>query len=356
MKLQESMTGFYYVGINQSNITKFVNIYNRGYASGNLNEAMTEILKKEHIKPEVICCESSFGFEAINQWADLLSKNERLSKVPLIIDADSTTTVENYHFMRNKMVDDILHLEEWDECNLNTKIRFLQKFKTRSRELEDHKKIADVISSVPKSMDSFLKRAFNFLISLAALMLLSPLFILIALAIRIESKGNIFYISKRAGKGYRIFNFYKFRTMFPDADKSRTQYVHLNLYPLSELTRFFKVENDPRITRVGRFLRNTSLDELPQLFNVLLGDMSLVGNRPLPLYEAENLTTDTLAKRFMAPAGMTGLWQVKKRGNPVMSEDERIGLDLNYAEKSNLLMDMWIMARTPQALIQKTNT
>jgi lipopolysaccharide/colanic/teichoic acid biosynthesis glycosyltransferase len=189
-----------------------------------------------------------------------------------------------------------------------------------------------------------------------SIVLLFPVFLIIALAIRIESRGNILYVSKRAGMGYRIFNFYKFRTMSPDAELSRTQYVHLNLYPYSELARFFKVENDPRITRVGRFLRNTSLDELPQLFNVLRGDMSLVGNRPLPLYEAENLTTDELAKRFMAPAGMTGLWQVKKRRKPVMSADERIDLDLNYADKSNLLMDMWIMAHTPQALMQKANT
>lgn len=192
--------------------------------------------------------------------------------------------------------------------------------------------------------------------SAAAIILLSPVFLIIALAIRIESRGNIFYVSRRAGMGYRIFNFYKFRTMSPDAEMRRTQYVHLNLYPYSEMARFFKVENDPRVTRVGRFLRNTSLDELPQLFNVLRGDMSLVGNRPLPLYEAENLTTDELAKRFLAPAGITGLWQVKKRGRRNMSDDERIGLDLNYADKSNLLMDMWIMAHTPQALLQKANT
>ena len=87
-----------------------------------------------------------------------------------------------------------------------------------------------------------------------------------------------------------------------------------------------------------------------------VGDMSLVGNRPLPLYEAENLTTDELAKRFMAPAGMTGLWQIKKRGKSEMSVDERIGLDIDYANNSNLLMDMWIMAHTPQALMQKANT
>ena len=194
------------------------------------------------------------------------------------------------------------------------------------------------------------------IISSVALFFLAPVFLLIALAIRLESSGNIFYISRRAGMGYRIFNFYKFRTMFPDADRHLEEYAHLNQYQDSELARFYKLKDDPRITRVGRFLRNNSLDELPQLINVLLGDMSLVGNRPLPLYEAECLTTDRLAKRFLAPAGITGLWQIRKKGRPDMSESERIGLDIDYADKSNLLFDMWIIANTPQALLQRENT
>lgn len=355
MKLRESMTGFYYVGTKRANISKLVNIYKRGYASSKLNEAMAELIRKDHILPEVICCESDYGFAAINQWADLLSRHERLSKIPLIIDADKMTTIENYHFMQNKTVDDILNLQEWSENNLDTKIRFLQKFKSLTSEMEKQQK-EQAGEQTPLSLNSILKRIVDFMISFSALVVLFPVFLIIALAIRIESKGNIFYVSKRAGKGYRIFNFYKFRTMFPDADQQRMQYAHMNQYQDSELARFFKVENDPRITNVGRFLRNTSLDELPQLFNVLIGDMSLVGNRPLPLYEAENLTTDILAKRFLAPAGMTGLWQVQKRGRSAMSEEERIGLDLNYADKSSLLMDMWIMAHTAQALIQKANT
>jgi lipopolysaccharide/colanic/teichoic acid biosynthesis glycosyltransferase len=355
MKLLESMTGFYYVGTKRANITKLVNIYKRGYASGNLNQAMAELTKKDHTIPEVIICESGYGFATIKNWAGFLSKHERLSQIPLIIDADRITAVENFHFIHNRIVDDILNLEEWDESDLETKILFLQKFKAKKGELQKQQK-DQMTAQIPGALHNILKRTFDILISIAALVFLAPLFLIIALAIRIESRGNIFYISKRAGMGYRIFNFYKFRTMFPGAERCRTDFDHLNQYPDSKSVRFFKIKNDPRITRVGRILRNTSLDELPQLFNVLLGDMSLVGNRPLPLYEAENLTTDTLAKRFMVPAGITGLWQVKKRGKPEMSGDERIGLDIAYADKSNLLYDMWIMARTPQALIQKTNT
>ena len=355
MKLQESMTGFYYVGTKRANITKLVNIYKRGYASGKLTEAMSELLQKDHIQPQVIVCDASYGFAAIKSWADLLMKNERLCSTPLIIDSENMNMDEHMQFIRNKTADDILNLPEWEENNLHLKIRFLQKYKSRTKELEKQQK-AEITEVLSASVNGFMKRTFDVLVSSAALVVLAPLFLIIALAIRIETKGNIFYVSKRAGMGYRIFNFYKFRTMSPDAESSRKQYVHLNLYPYSDLARFFKVENDPRTTRVGRFLRNTSLDELPQLLNVLRGDMSLVGNRPLPLYEAENLTTDLLAKRFMAPAGMTGLWQVQKRGKSGMTADERIGLDLNYADKSNLLMDMWIMAHTPQALMQKANS
>jgi lipopolysaccharide/colanic/teichoic acid biosynthesis glycosyltransferase len=352
MKLQESKTGFYYIGNDRANITKFVNIYKRGYASGNLNQAMTELTRENHIQPEVICCESRFGFAAIKQWAVLLSKHESLSQIPFIIDADRLTTVENYHFISTRTVDDILNLKEWDENSLEGKIRFLQKFKHVNHELNEE----TFSDGIPGSFHAILKRCFDILVSFTALIFLAPLFFLIGCAIRIESRGDIFYISKRAGKGYRIFNFYKFRTMFPGADKRRNEFAHLNQYQDSALARFFKIENDPRITRVGSFLRNSSLDELPQLLNVLLGDMSLVGNRPLPLYEAETLTTDIHAKRFLAPAGITGLWQIKKRGRSVMSEDERISLDIDYADKSNLLFDMWIMAHTPQALLQKTNT
>ena len=117
---------------------------------------------------------------------------------------------------------------------------------------------------------------------------------------------------------------------------------------------FVKIENDPRITRVGRFIRKYSIDELPQLFNILRGDMSIVGNRPLPLYEAEKLTDDNCIDRFMAPAGLTGLWQVEKRGKGgAMSAEERKQLDIIYGQTYNFAMDMKIILRTLTAFVQK---
>jgi hypothetical protein len=119
---------------------------------------------------------------------------------------------------------------------------------------------------------------------------------------------------------------------------------------------FVKIENDPRVTKVGRFIRKYSIDELPQLFNILKGDMSIVGNRPLPLYEAEKLTVDSSIDRFMAPAGLTGLWQVEERGKGgMMSAEERKQLDITYGQTYNFMLDMKIIFRTLTAFVQKEN-
>jgi len=241
------------------------------------------------------------------------------------------------------------------------------------------------------------KRLIDISFSSMVLLMSSPVLLLTALAIRIESKGPILYRSKRVGSNYKIFDLLKFRTMIPGADKSIGNMSHLNLYSegpqieipsecpdcvrlgtacspimysdnlqhcenfyffLQEVEKqgiFFKAKNDPRISRVGKFLRNSSIDELPQLLNILKGDMSLVGNRPLPLYEAEMLTTDTRAFRFLAPAGLTGLWQVTKRGKKDMSEEERIALDNNYALNHSILLDIKIMLKTFPAMLQSEN-
>lgn len=240
------------------------------------------------------------------------------------------------------------------------------------------------------------KRLFDILFAGSVLLVLSPFFILIIAAILLESKGKFYYAAPRIGSGYQVFGFLKFRSMYTNADKRIDELMKHNQYQKSSESdisgkegyrrienannvlisddgliseeevkqkkavkrenAFFKIANDPRITKVGRILRNTSLDELPQFINVLKGDMSIVGNRPLPLYEAELLTTDQWAKRFMAPAGITGLWQVTKRGGAnVMSADERKQLDVEYAENFSFWYDIRILLKTIPAMIQKEN-
>lgn len=249
----------------------------------------------------------------------------------------------------------------------------------------------------------FIKRAFDIIFSSMAIICLSPIILIVIIIMKLESKGPIFYYSLRVGTGYRVFKFYKFRSMYVNADQRIKELKHLNQYNTAdkavvgtndsntlceECTKagekrcrsplyadntswcekqyldtkkiqsgsaFFKLKNDPRITRVGNFLRNTSIDELPQLYNVLKGDMSIVGNRPLPLYEAEKLTTDKYALRFLAPAGLTGLWQVEKRGKGKMSEEERLMLDNTYAENHSFWYDIKLILKTVPALFQKEN-
>lgn len=241
------------------------------------------------------------------------------------------------------------------------------------------------------------KRIFDICVASTALLLLSPLLIVVAILIKLGSKGPLFYISKRVGTGYQVFDFYKLRSMRQDADKMVKDLMHLNQYAdtaeqeqtmmvsdeiefdefnpemlISDETMveensyrtqqrskadnaFFKIEKDPRITKVGHFIRNTSIDELPQLINVLKGDMSIVGNRPLPLYEAEQLTTDEYTERFNAPAGITGLWQVTERGKSGVSTDSRKRLDVEYATKYSIWLDFKILFMTFPALFQKSD-
>lgn len=241
------------------------------------------------------------------------------------------------------------------------------------------------------------KRAIDLAASISALTLLSPVMVIAMVLIRLDSPGPIFYKSRRVGAGYRIFEMYKFRSMRTDADKLLTSLSSQNIYNAQEeevdyqsicedcrLTgtdckqrlflagdpvcekqyirgkkkaAFMKFREDPRITRLGRLLRNSSIDELPQFINILKGDMSLVGNRPLPLYEAEKLTKKGYIQRFAAPAGLTGLWQVMKRakGQPVVSDQERIQFDIQYAQTLSFKNDVMIMFKTLQAVWQKEN-
>ena len=264
------------------------------------------------------------------------------------------------------------------------------------------------------------KRVFDIVFSALAIIILSPVFLLTAIAIRLESKGPVIFKSKRVGTNYTIFNFLKFRSMYCDAEErlkevakeAGNQYLEKNGeqekkeedhtitaplgaeaemmmmdmgmesdmmisddevmlvgddYVVAESdfakekqeeieSAFVKIENDPRITKVGKFIRKYSIDELPQLFNILKGDMSIVGNRPLPLYEAEKLTADKSIDRFMAPAGLTGLWQVEERGKGgMMSAEERKQLDIKYGQTYNFWLDMKILFRTFFAFVQKEN-
>lgn len=358
------------------------------------------VLKTGHPVDGILCEHQIPGGDsfAINRW---VREQPQLNSIPFIMIApvfsDSLFRQAHIHSIDDFYVQPLPRVDD-----LISRILFLKRF--REKKLVT----ASVGNNTRPVRMPILKRAFDIIVAGTALFLMSPLMLIIGAAIRLESKGRIYYVSRRVGQ--RPFDFYKLRSMREGSDaelaklaKEKNQYktskkeagidFSIPCPQCSELSggetcspvlhfgnkricdywytqqkqqadrsksAFIKIEDDPRITRVGKFIRNTSIDELPQLINVLKGDMSIVGNRPLPVYEAERLTKDILSKRFLAPAGITGLWQVELRGKGGnMSEEERIRLDNEYADhyisgNYSFWYDLKLILRTVPALFQKS--
>ena len=184
-----------------------------------------------------------------------------------------------------------------------------------------------------------LKRTIDLSFSSAMLVLLAPVLVIIALAIRLDSPGPVFYISERIGRQGRSFRCFKFRTMVSDAERQQQRMLHLN----ERDGVLFKIARDPRVTRVGRLLRKYSLDELPQFFNVLRGEMSVVGPRPPVASEVREYTKKHLQRLAVRP-GITGLWQTQSRHDP--SFESYVSLDLAYIEHWSVVLDLKIIVQT----------
>ena len=195
----------------------------------------------------------------------------------------------------------------------------------------------------------FLKRSLDILASFAGLIVLSPLFLIVALAIKIEDpKGSVFFSQQRCGKDNKLFPMYKFRSMVSNAEELLEELKEMNEMdgPV------FKIKEDPRITKVGKFIRKTSIDELPQLLNVLKGDMSLVGPRPAIPHEVAEYNEYQMQRLLVKP-GITCIWQVSGRNS--IGFDEWVDLDLEYIEKRNLWMDIKLIFKTVFVLFGDKN-
>jgi lipopolysaccharide/colanic/teichoic acid biosynthesis glycosyltransferase len=209
------------------------------------------------------------------------------------------------------------------------------------------RKVQELIERQPRH-SRVLKRTGDIVFSLAMLSLCSPLLVLLVLLVKITSRGPVFYVQQRVGRGYRQFGCIKFRTMRRDADRILSAVLAASPDLQEEFRNDFKLRNDPRITRLGRFLRRSSLDELPQFVNVLRGEMSVVGPRPIVSQELPRYgkrMEEVLAVR----PGLTGLWQVSGRNN--LSYRKRVQLDLYYARYRSLKMDMRILWRTIRVVL-----
>ena len=192
----------------------------------------------------------------------------------------------------------------------------------------------------------FTKRILDFSVSLVSLIGLVPLFLLTALLIKVTSPGPVFFVQERVGLNKRRFRLYKFRTMVADAEERLPGVEHLNEVggPV------FKIKNDPRVTTIGNILRRTSIDELPQLFNVLKGDMSLVGPRPLPVRDYVGFREDWQRRRFSVCPGITCLWQIKGRSS--IPFERWMELDMEYIDHWSLALDFKILAKTIPAVLK----
>lgn len=337
------------------------------------------------IPVDVIFLETSACAHDVEPYLIWLNQVIDPKKCIIILLADNTDR-SNYNRLLTHGVNDIYHFPV-DVKKVRTRVEILAELMDgREKPLA---KPDEFVYRIPLA-----KRVFDIIMAGTALFLFSPIFFVVAMLIKLESKGPVFYASKRIGTGYRVFDFYKFRSMDVHADKKIKEMKSQNQYSKKQgdeqelsfipdynfvpgraelfddkgkidesvfITKqseekeisFVKIKDDPRITKVGRFIRNSSIDELRQLINVLKGDMSIVGNRPIPLYEAELLTTDQWIERFIAPAGLTGLWQVEKRAKSTeMSPEERKMLDNEYARTYTFWKDIKIIFRTFRAVFQ----
>jgi lipopolysaccharide/colanic/teichoic acid biosynthesis glycosyltransferase len=198
--------------------------------------------------------------------------------------------------------------------------------------------------------DKLLKRTFDLLVAALGLLILAPFFALVALVIKLDSRGPVFFRQLRMGCGDRSFSILKFRTMAADADERKGDVAHLNKHLRNGGDpRMFKIPNDPRQTRIGRFLRRYSLDEMPQLINVIRGEMSLVGPRPLILDEDQHIR-EWGRQRLNLKPGITGPWQVS--GRTEIPFDEMVRLDYLYVTSWSLLADLKLIFRTFPTIVR----
>lgn len=206
-----------------------------------------------------------------------------------------------------------------------------------------------VFVSENKKVFIFVKRVFDIFFSLVAMFCLSPVFVVIGMLIKIDgTKGKVFFHQDRVGINGNVFRIYKFRSMYPDAEGRLDRLKHLNEIEGN----MFKIKEDPRITKIGKFIRAYSIDELPQLFNVLKGDMSLIGPRP-PLINEYEKYKDYDKKRLAIRPGITGLWQVSGRNS--LNFDEMVALDLRYIRTLSMKNDTVIFFKTIVVVLKKEN-
>jgi len=316
--------------------------------------------------PDAIICEQKLpvgdGIGFHDFWIEQFDPDHQ---VPFLLIDDKKATDLVDKALQKKI--DAIYIKPVTLETLVSSILTLRSDKTPTDKLFDKKAIPSTSYKIP-----VLKRMIDLVTASLILLIISPFLLIFAIAIRIESRGKIYFVSKRLGSGYKLFDFYQLRTMYSSSGRRLKEISHLNhnvQHEPSNPTQVLKEKNktpnmnfeaDPRISKVGRVLRKLHFDELPQLVNVLKGDLSIVGNRPLKIYDAELLTSEDLINRMQGPAGVTGLWKLKSRRRlKRMLSEERRALDNKYYKiarrKFSVWSDLWIIARTIPVMLRRGN-
>ncbi len=313
--------------------------------------------------PDAIVCERKLtgdnGSDFYDFWTNYFDQDRR---IPFIL-LEESNNQETASMPPQNNPDDVLSKPLTAET-LISRIVVLKQSKPAANKTD----APNIKAYIPYKLP-ILKRVFDVVVASLGLLVVSPILLIFIAAISIGSKGNVFYISKRVSSGFMVFDFYKLRSMYIKSDKRLKELAHVNQFVKEEQAandvksisglnsaidyRYGNTTNvgDPRITRIGHIIRKLKIDELPQLYNVIKGDMSMVGNRPLPLYEAELLTTSDWADRFHSTAGITGPWKaVTRRKLKSMSHEERNSLQNKYSDfvknPYSFWKDIWIIIRT----------
>jgi lipopolysaccharide/colanic/teichoic acid biosynthesis glycosyltransferase len=411
------MLDFIYIGKRKETIEKFSEVSDVMFCA--VTSCVQAIRVIDHIKEKLDVAIFYESVDVIRDITEIKSLRKIYPGIYLILVTNGLTKEESVNYLKSGINNTVpfdaeTHILEDVKDFIN--LRKENKIRTFSA-----KAVQSKVFHLP-----LWKRTFDVISASFALVVLSPIFLITAIAIKFDSKGPVIYKSKRVGCNYKIFDCLKFRSMYTNADDCIKNYADLNVYsssliddddespsinmvisddnvdqiiaqnidddtPINDThpqikdqvkggsvlisddkiidqniymkqreeeinNPFIKLRDDPRVTKVGYYIRKFSIDELPQLINIIKGDMSVVGNRPLPLYEAELLTNDEYVERFIAPAGLTGLWQVLDRGKKgSTTSEDRKRLDIEYAHKYSFKFDMKIIWMTFSSFIQEEN-
>lgn len=310
---------FFYIGTQTAHSAKLKNAFEFGYTSvstGDALFALKRLLKKQDAVtiPNMIIAEAAQGTEHLVELHKFIYAHKVMADVPFIVEVSGLKQEELTRFKKYEFIDELIVLNELSTDELQGKVNFLTQMKQRRLQQPEACKVETAFRTYP-TVRALLKRGLDIAISSTLLLGLGPVMLLIALAVKYDTGGPVMFTTLRTGRGYRIFHLYKFNTLIQEAAK---------------------MKNGAPVSRMGLFLRKTSLDELPQLLNVWLGDLSLTGQRALPLYEASQLTTNANAHYFMAAAGIMGH---QKSSETVAPADVQLEPG---ADKSDLLYDIWL--------------